>query len=489
MTGVLLAVLLAVTSSAMALDGMRLWKPYQPESFGGGRRSNDGVYGSIEAILWKVDGPHGVAQYVPDSDRKVTTETPAANGGVATSTTLWKLNGDLERFSLGLHTNYLDSNFRTGTRLVVGNRRGHHGWKFSGYGLSGLGGTLSSSDGLDWSEGGDIHDPIILNPGGTSSASTSGGLQVSSYSSGEIRMYSQWLNIKEKRVSVNSKTNLINLDLAYTYRAHPFKWGNLEFEAGAKYFDFYDKLRFQDEGRNNVYRYMNWEGIVFGSDSDDGEAVVYYGDDSGNLVVSDITDIDMDDDLEPLELSITNYNARNVRNRMLGPNIGFNFTRQNQRWTFGAGANFFAGINNQSFLFNEYSTVSFSEVDDDNNDNNTGSIPDEISRRQLLALQLLGEKSGGLLSKTVYHRNRTVFSPGVALQFSAKWQWTDAVGIRAGFDSTIFDHVARGSDLQITRIIRDSGGANESSRYEYGLRSKGGTAIMYGVNLGLEFQR
>ncbi len=56
-TGALYAVLFATAGSALALDGGRLWKPYQPEEFGGGRRMNDGVYGELSAILWKVSKP------------------------------------------------------------------------------------------------------------------------------------------------------------------------------------------------------------------------------------------------------------------------------------------------------------------------------------------------------------------------------------------------------------------------------------------------
>jgi len=57
--GIFLAIFVAVESSTMAQDGLRLWKPYSSESFGGGRRGNDGVYGSLSGIYWSISTPKG----------------------------------------------------------------------------------------------------------------------------------------------------------------------------------------------------------------------------------------------------------------------------------------------------------------------------------------------------------------------------------------------------------------------------------------------
>ena len=109
-----------------------------------------------------------------------------------------------------------------------------------------------------------------------------------------------------------------------------------------------------------------------------------------------------------------------------------------------------------------------------------------------------------------WSRNRTVFSPGAGFQFSAKWQWTDAVGIKVGIDANIMSNVARGGTLvakstyhtEVTPMFIRA--PNKPSAWEFtdhnvtrtrneevdfSLRSKGETIILYGISLGLEVRR
>ena len=109
--GLLLAMVLSDTTSAV-FDG-RFFKPYQPGQFGGNRRSPDGVYAAVEMLYWKVDD----------------------------------LRGNIFRqgHNQNLNTSKIPSDFRLGTRITFGNRSKHHGWRFTGYGGSGFGGSFEQS--------------------------------------------------------------------------------------------------------------------------------------------------------------------------------------------------------------------------------------------------------------------------------------------------------------------------------------------------------
>ncbi|MDR3183288.1 MAG: hypothetical protein LBT89_10305, partial [Planctomycetaceae bacterium] len=115
LTGIAAVLICVLAGSLFAQDGsLRLWKPYSPESFGGSRRSNDGVYGAIDMIYWKVDGPRNIP-----------------------------LLADM------LYAQELSSDFQFGTRITFGNRRGHHGWLFSGYSLPGSEASVEAN-GYTW---------------------------------------------------------------------------------------------------------------------------------------------------------------------------------------------------------------------------------------------------------------------------------------------------------------------------------------------------
>jgi len=407
-TGLLLAVMLTVAGAASADWDGRLFKPYQPEQFGGSRRGTDGVYGSVEMLYWKMDGPRNVAQ-----------------------------------FDMAMNLSEIPSDFQLGTRITFGNQSGHHGWRFTGYGVSGLGGSVVQT-GITGYTSGNLTSVFCTNEDHIVPIVAPLGHEY----------FVDWINFVEGgRLVYRSQARIIDLDLAWTYRTHPFKWGELEFFAGAKYRDINDKLSFVNEADRYAYTFR----YTLENCSDAGtmnRTLAYTNSVNAHSITQEAT------------------------NRMAGPNLGFNLTRRNLRWTFGAGASVFLGVNTQSFKFNEYYEERTSVGDND-------SPYADLSLEELInyrSTPSTGRGNGPTPVATVlYKQHRTVFSPGVNLQLSAKWQWTDAVGIRVGFDSTIMDNVARSSDLVAT--------PNADAGYDFSLRSKGDVVLLYGISIGFDIRR
>jgi len=458
-TGLLLAVVLTATGTAYAQWDGRLWKPYQPEQFGGSRRSADGIYGSVEAIYWKVNNLTNV-----DFSTKVIAFTE------------------------------MESDFRLGTRITFGNRRGHHGWRASGYGI-GFDSSIMQTDNWDWSRS-DSYSKSFTYP---RVEEVIDGVTIPQYD--VVRKYTyEWVDAKSTIAHSNFQATICNLDLAYTYRVHPFSWGELELFAGGKYLEFSENLHFLNGGDHYVYVYGIW------AKSPD---YYYPYDDLGFSTKS----------IEPLVVGLENHQILQAKNRMVGPNFGFDLSRRNNRWTFAIMPSIFLGVNNQSFTFEEHGKVTGSLSNEDMSSDEyfqdilksyiKGPLDvSELTFAQLEALSVMERELYGDLTKgaTLYKRHRTVFSPGIGLQMSAKWQWTDAIGIKFGFDATVIDNVARSTTLVATpnMIEVDAIDANHKpiigadgekiteerrNGFNFSLRSKGETVVLYGISIGLEMRR
>ena len=455
-SGLLLAVTLTmvVTLSAEDWDG-RLWKPYQPEQFGGSRRSADGVYGAIEMLYWKLDGPRNLVQ-----------------------------------FNQILDVSELPTSFELGTRITFGNRRGHHGWLFSAYGLSGIGGSIADER-ISWDQQGTFERWYTYYW----------------YRSYWYKSVWNWMDVVDSKVELKSQSRVFNFDLSWTYRPHPFRWGEIEFFAGAKYWDLNDKLDYSDLGFNNVYIYYGWED----PDNVNPTTSVAVGTPTTATLYGRAYWYDFDDYTPiPMIIQLGQYRTQEATNRMVGPHLGCNITRRNSRWTFGAAPAVFLGVNNQSFTFRETASVRLNEPPTNATmpaytemvDYDYVSEASNLTVGQLNSLKRMSTEMEKLAPTTYRKLHRSVFSPGVSLQLSAKWQWTDAVGIKFGFDSTIMNNVARGNDLVATPIFVDENGnrvsrdyANKSGDgpqrdgYDFSLRSKGDVVILYGISIGLEMKR
>jgi len=425
--GLLLAMVLTDTASA-AFDG-RFFKPYQPGQFGGSRRSPDGIYGAVEMLYWRLDPP----KY-------------------------------LDQMNVSMNVSETPADFRFGTRITFGNRSKHYGWRFTGTGVSGLGGTIQQTASWNWNDSGEFIHPVTGDPTPL-----------------------LWMNLTNDYREFSSRTNLLDLDLSGTYRTHPLKWGELEFFAGAKYRDVDDKLSFttvsnyDPNGENATmyaYRFLD-ETLVFEAmprwlledvvaiENPDWLSLAQAWQQLWEDWLNFLQDFD-GQSLPPLGMDIGIDRIWQARNRMVGPNLGFNVSRRNSRWTFGTGASVFLGVNNQSYTFYESGVADFVTTD-----------PSSLTFGDLNALKIL---QGTLVPGTTYiKQRRTVFSPGVNLQVSAKWQWTDAIGVCVGFDSTIMSNVARGSHME---LVADPGGG-----YAIRLKSKGDVVTLYGISLGLDIRR
>ena len=355
--------------------------------------------------------------------------------------------------------------FQTGTRVIFGYRTGHHGWRFTGYGISDIQGSVVQNESVDWNRSGEYLRPQFF----------------------WVEQW-MWMDILARSLQYKSSTTIHNLELAWTYRAHSLKWGELELFVGANYREINDRLSMYDKGDHKIVT-AELSGIswVWGGDTD---------------------------------VITTSNTTWQVKNRMVGPNIGFDLTRRNRRWTFGGEASVFLGVNNQSFSFHDGTQMgsssaiinTSSQPGGAENGGNTGSGSADAER----ILRASSALSAYMRGTTNFQRYRTVFSPGVGLQLSAKWQWTDAVGIKVGFDTNIMSNVARGGDLiaessfteTATPLFRfneaaadGSGnvvgweyvGANyertRNSKADFSLRSKDETMVLYGITIGLEFRR
>lgn len=495
LTGLLLAIILATTSPASALEGMRLWAPYQSESFGGNRRSNDGFFALFDAIFWKVDGPKSIPIGYTNPD--------------GSSGSRWAYDGNKTFLQTNsMNTNNLGVDFTLGTRVEAGYRRGHHGWLFSGYGLSDCGGSFSSENGSIvindpenlttyaiyeattgfneiWQKDGTFKSIPMSSTDWTNSVDLSDGIpQVPIRDVGYLWawfpiQWADWLEgrlapvpLNFARASVTNSVDIMSLELMYSYRTHPFKWGDMEFFAGARFWDFDDKMTFLGQGYEDPY----YNSDVFEDEDDNSSSS---DEDNSGQGMSNSNSLGAWTVLADTQIT------GQVRNRIIGPQLGVKFQRRNARWTFGAEGRFMAGINNQSQTVSGYIGSNFinpelvPQIGGSTADGNSGGTNGPLQQQGVLPYIPIGLHHS---AQTFYHhRNKTYFSPGFELQLSAKWQWTDAVGIKLGFNSTIFDNIGRGAEV-IEYKIHDNGQL-------FGIKVSKTAVITYGVNFGLDIRR
>jgi len=497
LTGVFVAILIAVGGSAMAQDGLRLWKPYSSESFGGGRRSNDGVYGSLSGIYWSFSTPKG--GYIGATTVNGEDDTRWVYGGNSFSKVYAQTNS--------AKINMMGPTTTLGTRFEVGNRRGHHGWLVSGYGLPNQShqmsvqnismvirdegnltlqpmnvreGTLSDSSqvffgigsGLEmaehifvWDRGhNSLYDPTAPTGSlyypfanwqhidGYTASSVSGIGYLWGYFPHNSSIFDSAtgvlapLPILFANTDIRVSTEHRSAEVMYTYRAHPFSWGAMELLAGARYWDLDDQFTFVGTGPgatgpgapNNVNSY----GVV--------------------SVLADMT-----------------INARG-ENRIVGPQVGIKLSRQNTRWTFGAEGRVMGGINAQTvktegYIATNYSPSlngAFQPSEDKPFHGNDADVPLWVP----IGLQYGNTNFG-------HKQTKTYFSPIVELRLSTDWQWTDAVSFFGAVDGMFAGNIARG--VRVTDYVVHSDGTI------FGIRGndRNTSIAVYGVEAGVKVRR
>ncbi|GHT36076.1 hypothetical protein FACS189427_06980 [Planctomycetales bacterium] len=521
--GVLVALFFAMTVSVMTAfvmtesataftpEGMRLWKPYQPEQFGGQRRDADGFFFGIEGILWKVDGPKGIPAGYRNPDGTTATRSVYTNGQTITQHS-------------SLNTNQLENDFSLGTRIEFGNIRGHHGWMMTGYGFEN-GSSYEQRNGSIV-----LHDPEVVNayavtwgsgsldyvwqPDGTFrtvpvNQPAHGLVPTKTLIDQKVGYLWGWhlvtwadpwtegflapVPLNFDRAVIRNTTKIRDIELMYVYRSHPFKWGGMNLYAGARHWNFDDRFSF--EGLGNIEAYEEYKDMLMdeisSNDSSSGSNNNNSNDSSGDYRYI-LGDVNLNE-LGPLSILADTEIVGRANNRITGPQFGVKLTRRNSRWTFGAEGRFTAGINMQSQRI--YGTLGSHFIDpsqvppysEGGNTSDSGSSSATGSMGTTEQLRSSGVSPFiplGLLRNTQsfnIKKNETVFSPVVELRLTAKWQWTDNVGVQCGFNSTIADNIARGSDI-IDYSISDDGQL-------FGFRKSKEAVIVYGFTFGLNMSR
>jgi len=473
LTGVFVAICVAVSGSVMAQDGLRLWKPYDSQSFSGGRRSNDGMYSSLSAIYWSISTP---------KDGYIGATT--ANGKDDIRMVFDVTSGEYRTQTNSLKANMMSPTTTLGYRFEVGNRRGHHGWLVSGYGLPGQSHSMYAknasvvirdngnfsyydSETSSMQSGGFLWKPIVpptwtpttwdpvkwidgdwQYPDGRIFGTTAPFGYVSNFPSavpdlppgpdgytwrqpviGET-VFVQDLSVISNDSSmapapvtfldlnVNVRSQHMSAEVMYTYRAHPFTWGSMELLAGARYWDLEDK--FGLIGRN------------YDNQGDEAHSHVY----------------------ALLGMSVD----AKANNHVVGPQVGMKLSRQNARWTFGADGRLTAGINTQQVRTSGY-FLPFTGMD-----------------ASVLGLQYTNRNFG-------HSQTKAYFSPIVEGQVSADWQWTQAVSFFGAVNGMLAGNIARG--VRITDYVVHSDGTI------FGIRGndRNTSIAVYGVEAGIKVNR
>jgi hypothetical protein len=456
LTGLLVVTFVAMSGYVMAQDGLRLFKPYGPESFGGGRRSNDGMYSSVSGIYWSISTP---------TDGYIGATT--VNGK---DETRWVWDADTFKIQTNsVKINMMEPSTTLGTRFEVGNRRGHHGWLVSGYGLPGQTHHMSAQnmtmtikdEGRFNFRANDIDLGIAFSvwdrktsPHGWIPYVPDPGVDVMSFPTvtgiGYLWGYFSYiataldpitgelvettvgvlapLPIQFDNAIISVGSTHYSGELMYTYRAHPFTWGSMELLAGARYWEFNDRFGFQATSAGGAPM-----------------------EDTTLLPITALTGLAVD--------------AEGM-NRVFGPQVGMKLNRQNARWTFGAEGRLTAGINAQTVKTQGSLTPRTYGF--------TG--PEDAGQRGPLGLQNSNYNFG-------HKQNKAYFSPMGELRLSADWQWTDKVGFFGAVDGMFASNIARG--------VRVTDYAVHSDGTIFGIRGndRNTSVFVYGVSAGIKVLR
>ena len=514
--GVFLAMFVAMGNSTMAQDGLRLWKPYSPESFGGARRSNDGVYGSLSGIYYSFSTPTG--GYIGATTAKGDDETRWAYSGNGFNKVFAQTNS--------AKINMMDPTTTLGTRFEVGNRRGHHGWLVSGYGLPGQGHRMSvQSMSMAIRDEGNLTLQPLATPHYPSDGGWMGGMELAGTlyvwdrkhnslydptapANSQHYPYADWqvvdtasgsaatitgigylwgyfshiftedgtqyygpgifapLPIWFADADITVSTSHYSCELMYTYRAHPFTWGSMELLAGARYWDFDDKFGFFGYGPAGLDTPGTTTGGTTGGT----------GGTTGGTTTGAIGN-NVDEYGVLSVLSNMSVNARGI-NRVFGPQVGIKLNRQNARWTFGAEGRLTAGINIQTVKTEGNIATNY----DFNGHNTTGegpaghAIDSTVPMWMPIGLQYSNSNFG-------HKQNKTHFSPIGELRLSADWQWTNAVSFFGAVDGMFAGNIARG--VRVTDYVVHSDGTI------FGIRGndRNTDVFVYGVEAGIKVKR
>ena len=494
-TGLFLAIVVAVSGSVMAQDGLRLFKPYGPESFGGGRRGTDGLYSSVSGIYWSISTPTG--GYIGATTVKGKDET--------------RLVYNVETSSLRSQTNSAKINLMSptttlGTRFEVGNRRGHHGWLVSGYGLPRQSHQFSATNvSMTMRDEGSY-----VAPAGTpvwGNQTNVGFLWGPNFGMITVPKYILqddpvgWLNeeagIPEQITGWLPNPAATNPDNAWIHYIGPGGTETGEVDSriiyaylpvGARYYlpgwedepgppiiaplpVAFDSItvdvRTSHLSAELVHTYrlnpFTWGGMELLTGARYWEMNDEFGLGAANHR-TDTADAGTANTYGPVRaFENLRVDARGM-NRVFGPQFGIKLQRHNARWTFGAEGRLTAGINAQALKSVGYVTphIGYTPI---------GMQTPTIDWDNRVNAVHFGHR-----------KNKTVFSPIGELRLTADWQWTNAISFFGALDGMFASNIARG--VRVTDYV-------VSNDAIFGIRGndRNTTVLVYGVEAGIKVRR
>ncbi|MDR0522684.1 MAG: BBP7 family outer membrane beta-barrel protein [Planctomycetaceae bacterium] len=524
---------------AAAQDALRLWKPYTPESFGGGRRTNDGIYASLSGIYWTISAPRG--GYIGATTASGNEEHRYVLGNDGATIGVYQANT--------LSASLMKSGATLGTRFEVGNRVGHHGWLVSAYSLpTRTYGLYQKNAALVFRDEGNFRfsPAVFMNSGSGTTGSTSTGTTsgsgiehifvwnkgTNSYLDSQGKLPYNDSNfhylITSKQSIKDTNQNPQDIDVPNTIPGIGYLWGwyvvtppssstddsssddtsgsgtttntvsstfavlapvpvslrNVTIDARSKHQSA--ELLYTYRPHPFSWGSIEWVGGLKYWDFDDrftfgsGPKTQSSSTDTGSDTDTD-TDTGTTDTTEaPAAFSaITALNFRTrAQNRIFGPQIGIKMNRQNARWTFFVDARLTAGINMQSI--NLAGDLVYAGTETSATDSSTDDSTTDTSTSSSSNVTLIGVDRN--LTDFGHKQNKNYISPIVQFRFGADWQWTESVSVFGAFDTMYANNIARG--YRVPDYVVKPGTL-------FGIRGNDHNAsvMVYGIEAGIKLRR
>ncbi len=473
MTALLLFLVIAQCNTASAqISQMRLWSPVRSDQFGGNGRLREGMFGEISYNYWLI---------TKGRDRTVGWVSP-------TGTQNEYFNGTSFQPRINnMTTGALENSFTGGATLRFGNMIKHHGWELkttlmqpqkSSY--QGIGGSMDINDDAvlyvtpmlghqTWyydplngpnSRFSNIGMPGAGLPPNIQSGFLWGWFLIGNAAAGESTpdnepMYAYALAplpLTFDRYKLESKVEHWDVEANYIFRTHATRIGFFEFTGGVRYMQLDDNLAFTGWG-------LPWRGNVRIEIID--PTPTYGGDTGGttNEDTVDATEFYLKQGVLPgtnrdytytgtiqgagTVLADSKWNFK-AENHLVGPQVGIRYIKKcTGRWSIIADTKFMAGFNTQNIKSEGvigsrtagYDPEALTLVGNNDSDDaiirGAGQVP----------WVPVGLSQTGMEFR--HTKTRTEFSPVIDFSLKANWQFTDAIGISAGYQGMFLDNTAR----------------------------------------------
>lgn len=432
-------VLVFATPALAQVKDMQYFAPAQIDTFGGGRRANEGFFISGEYLRWSISKPD---------------VTSIGDPGTRRVFAGFNANGDaiLRDQRSTLDNSFIGAKFSDGSRVDLGYIEGHEGWLFSYTYLSTLGRThgVASADIVfeDPEFGGASGYPIPV-PGPAEGYRHLQGYvddALTNIQNLPVTFTAPYIEDVEADeggdpdslpepswgVMMENLTEHWSTELNYIHRCHPTRHGTTwEFFFGVRYFEL-------DEDFNvwAPYSYAPYDPTL---EENDPNGVGF-----------------------PTRVGILadSYWFTTAENHVVGPQIGAHFFRSYNRWTFDVQARFFAGFNFQNL---KQHGVLGSRLN--------SMTPDATA---IVGVPLFMGPTGFSHSES-----EEEWSPCAELRAGIKYQVTSKIALNVGWTGLWMDGIARASNV-IEYRVPDMGISKAHNTEDL---------FLNGVTAGVEFNR